>query len=134
MWARVAERNFESVIDISYLGAAPRRFGAALALLFALPVVSASTLTVCVSADSAPQSYAQKGKVRGFDVRLAESIAAELGRDLKVVAFESEYEKESTLAHEVNALLSAGICDLASGFPLLQSDFGPPSQIGRAHV
>lgn len=124
----MAERNFDSVIDISSLCAAPRRFGVALVLLFTLPIANAVTLTVCVSADSAPQSYSQKGKVRGFDVRLAETLAAELGRDLKIVAFESEYEKESTLAHEVNALLSAGICDLASGFPLLQSDFGPPSR------
>ena len=41
--------------------------------------------------------------------------------------FETEFERESTLAREVNALLSAGICELASGFPLLREDFAAPT-------
>jgi ABC-type amino acid transport substrate-binding protein len=98
-------------------------------MLTAAPVLWAQPLSVCVSADSPPQSYAQPGgKVTGFDVQLAQAIAQSLGRELKLVPFDSEYEKESTLAHEVNALLSSGVCDLVSGFPLVQSDLGPPSR------
>jgi len=89
----------------------------------------AQPLSVCMSADSAPQSSVKpNGTLMGFDVHLAEAIASAMGRELKLVPFDSEYEKESTLAHEVNALLSSGLCDLASGFPLIQADLGPPSR------
>jgi ABC-type amino acid transport substrate-binding protein len=85
-------------------------------------------LNVCMAEDNPPFSQARKGRVSGFDVRLAEAVARELGRELKVVPFEPEIEKEAMLTHEVNALLSAGLCDLASGFPLLASDLGPPTR------
>lgn len=99
-------------------------------LLAAAPALwAAEPLSVCMSADSPPQSSAKpKGTVTGFDVRLAEAMATAMGRELKLIPFDSEYEKESTLAHEVNALLSSGVCDLVSGFPLMQADFGPPSR------
>lgn len=99
-------------------------------LLFA-PVMAfaqAAPLTVCMAEDNPPFSMARKGQVAGFDVKVAEAVARELGRELKLVPFEPEVEKESMLTHEVNAMLSAGLCDLASGFPLLASDLGPPSR------
>lgn len=89
---------------------------------------SADPLRVCVSEDSPPQSNVHKGKATGFDIRLAQAVADASGRVLKIVPFETEFEKESTLAHEVNALLSSGQCDLVSGFPLLRSDLGPASR------
>lgn len=89
---------------------------------------AAEPLTVCMSEDNAPLSYRSKGQVAGFDVLLARALATELGRELRVVPFESEVEKETLLTHEVNALLSAGVCDLVSGFPLLASDLGPPTR------
>ncbi len=89
---------------------------------------AAEPLTVCMSEENAPLSYRTKGQVAGFDVLLARAIATELGRELRVVPFESEVEKETMLTHEVNALLSAGICDLVSGFPLLASDLGAPTR------
>lgn len=89
-------------------------------------------LTVCMAEDNAPLSYLVRAggqqQLRGLDVRVAQAVAAELGRALALLPFESEYEKESTLAHEVNALLSAQVCDLVSGFPLLAGDLGPPSR------
>lgn len=85
-------------------------------------------LTVCVSEDNAPLSTLRRGQVEGFDVLVARAVAAELGRELQLVPFEPEIEKESLLTHEVNALLSAGVCDLASGFPLLKSDLGAPTR------
>lgn len=110
--------------------AAPSGLGMALAIAGWLAWVPAqsATLTVCVSEDNAPLSFARQGEVKGFDVVLAQAIAQDMGRTLRVVPFESEIEKETMLTHEVNALLSAGICDLASGFPLLASDLGAPSR------
>lgn len=102
----------------------------ALALLapWAASAQSAPPLTVCMAEDSPPFSMARKGQVTGFDVKIAEAVARELGRELKLLPFEPELEKEAMLTHEVNALLSAGLCDLASGFPLLASDLGPPTR------
>jgi ABC-type amino acid transport substrate-binding protein len=89
-------------------------------------------LKVCIAEDNEPLSYVRDGKPRGFDVRIAQAIADELGRPLKIVPFETEYERESTLAREVDALLSSQVCELASGFPLLREDFGAP--IGTART
>ena len=91
-----------------------------------------AALTVCIAEDNEPLSYVRKGEPKGLDVRVARAIAAEMGRELRIIAFETEFERESTLAREVNALLSAGICELASGFPLLREDFATP--IGGART
>lgn len=100
----------------------------------------AQALKVCMAEDNPPLSYVgqvagqagekvgQPKQPLGLDVRVAQAIAASLQRPLQVVLFESKYEEDSRLAHEVNALLSSGVCDLASGFPLFASDLGPPSR------
>ncbi len=88
----------------------------------------AEPLKVCVSEDSPPQSNVHRGKATGFDIRLAQAVAEAAGRELKIVSFETEFEKESTLSQEVNALLSLGLCDLVSGFPLLKTDLGPATR------
>lgn len=98
-------------------------------LALAAAAAQAEPFTVCMAGDNPPLSKVDKGQPpRGLDVRLARAVAAELGRDLVVLPFESEYEKESTLAHEVGALLAAGLCDAASGFPLIAGDFGAPTR------
>lgn len=97
---------------------------AALVVLGTAWCVQAQPLTVCIAHDNEPLSYLRDGKPKGFDVRVAQAIAAEMGRELRIVPFETEYERESTLAREVNALLSSNICELASGFPLLREDIG----------
>jgi ABC-type amino acid transport substrate-binding protein len=102
--------------------------GLAPLLLGLCTLAAAEPLRVCVSEDSPPQSNVHKGQATGFDIRLAQAVADAAGRELQIVPFESEFEKESTLAHEVNALLSSGQCDLVSGFPLLRSDLGPASR------
>lgn len=89
---------------------------------------AAEPLRVCVSQDNPPLSQLWQGRVSGFDIRLAQAIAQASGRTLQILPFETEFEKESTLGHEVNALLSAGLCELVSGFPLLRSDLGPPGR------
>jgi ABC-type amino acid transport substrate-binding protein len=85
-------------------------------------------LAVCVAADNPPLSHLVAKQPRGLDVRIAQATASALGRPLKVVPFESAYEKESTLTHEVAALLAAGVCDAVSGFPLMAGEFGPPTR------
>ncbi len=85
-------------------------------------------LTVCMAENNAPLSYRVNGEVRGLDVRVAAAIAAELHRPLRIVPFESKYEHDSTLSQEVNALLSSGVCEIASGFALLAADLGPPKR------
>ena len=106
----------------------PRALMTSLLLGPVLAFAQAVPLTVCMAEDNPPFSMARKGQVSGFDVKLAEAVARELGRELKLMPFEPELEKEAMLTHEVNAMLSAGLCDLASGFPLLASDLGPPTR------
>ena len=88
----------------------------------------ARPLTVCMAENNPPLSAALRGSVRGVDASVAEAVAAELQRPLAIVPFESKLEGDSTLSHEVNAMLSSGVCELASGFPLLRSDLGAPSR------
>jgi ABC-type amino acid transport substrate-binding protein len=86
-------------------------------------------LKVCISEDNPPYSVVRRGgAVSGFDAALALAMSKALGRELKFVPFEPEVEKDAVLSHEANALLSAGLCDLVSGFPLFQSDLGPPTR------
>jgi ABC-type amino acid transport substrate-binding protein len=105
-----------------------RRIALGCALAAATGLAAAQALTVCMAEDNPPLSYRAQDQDRGLDVRVAQAVAEELGRPLKVVFFESKYEHESTLSHEVNALLSSGVCDMASGFALIASDLGPPSR------
>lgn len=104
---------------------------AKIALLTALAlgmvdVAATQQLRVCVAEKNAPLSYqAPGGEMRGLDVRIAEAAATSMQRKLVLVPFDSGHENESTLGREVNALLSSGICDAVSGFPLLRSDFTP---------
>ncbi len=81
-----------------------------------------------MAAGNAPLSYRAAGEARGLEVALARAIAAELGRPLDVVFFESQYERETSLAQEVNALLSSGVCELASGYALFAPDLGVPGR------
>ena len=85
-------------------------------------------LTVCAADGNAPLSHRQNGEPRGLDVEVAKAIAAELGTSVKWLFYESEYDRDRTLAQEVNALLSSGACELASGYALFASDLGAPSR------
>jgi hypothetical protein len=96
-----------------------------LAMVCGAALAQPAAFTVCVSADNPPLSHMVGTQPRGLDVRIAQAAADLLGRPLKVLPFETSYEKESSLAREVAALLAAGLCDAASGFPLLAGDFNP---------
>ena len=100
------------------------------ASLGAAPALAAdsSPLKVCMAAGNAPLSYRAAGEARGLEVAVARAIAAELGRPLSVVFFDSQYEREVSLAQEVNAMLSSGVCELAAGYALFAADLGAPSR------
>lgn len=116
MWAAAVARRTErrGLVAAAVLG-----------LLAGTASAQPAPLTVCVAADNPPLSHLVAGQPRGLDVRIAQAAAESLGRPLKVVPFETSFEKESSLAREVAALLAAGVCDAASGFPLLRADLRP---------
>ena len=125
MWAVAVARSLEVL----------KRLAAAcsLAVCFAGASAQPVPLKVCISEENAPLSLKVKSQpatqnMQGLDVRVAQAIATELGRELKLIAFESKYEQETSLAHEVNAMLSSGVCDLASGYVLLKSELGAPTR------
>jgi len=89
---------------------------------------SPAPIKICMADDSPPLSYRTKGEARGLDAALARAIASEAGRPLEIVFFESELDRDRTLAHEVNALLASGVCELATGFALFASDLGVPGR------
>jgi ABC-type amino acid transport substrate-binding protein len=89
---------------------------------------SAEPLRVCAAEDNPPLSYKVKREARGLDILLAEAIAKAAQRPLKIVFFEAEHDRDRNLSHEVNAMLSADVCALASGYALIASDLGPPSR------
>jgi ABC-type amino acid transport substrate-binding protein len=87
-----------------------------------------AALKICVADGNAPLSHRVNGEPRGLDVALSRAIAGAMGRPLQLVFFESEYDRDRTLAQEVNAMLSSGVCELASGFALFASDLGAPAR------
>lgn len=98
--------------------------GLALAVAALTCGASAQDLRVCMAENNAPMSYQVKREMRGLDVPVVQAIADHLKRPLKIIPFESELDDESNLSQEVNALLSSDICDLVSGFPLIEQDLG----------
>ena len=134
MWAPAVAKNVDRVagrsrpLMASSASAAWRGVAALLLAGLAASAASAAPLTVCMAADNPPLSHQVGGQPRGLDMRIASAAAAALGRELVVLPFESTYEKDSALTHEVNALLSSGLCEAVSGFPLLASNLGPATR------
>src|SRR6185312_11349574 len=82
------------------------------------PAVAADeTLRICLDEDLPPLSLHRHGKPdSGFDVALAQAVAAKLGRPLKVQWFESKLDEDSSPSLEANALLSDGRCSLVGSY------------------
>lgn len=89
---------------------------------------AAQPLKVCMAENNAPFSARLRGGMSGFDVEMTRALAKSLGRLLEIIPFESKLENESTLTQEVNAMLSSGVCELVSGFPLIAEDLGAPTR------
>lgn len=104
--------------------------GMTAALLLALAASAAvadEPLKVCLDEDVPPLSMHHRGKPdAGFDVALAQAIAARLGRPLTIQWFESKLDEDSSPALEANALLSDGRCALVGGYALTQDSLVVP--------
>ena len=102
---------------------------AALLMVAAMPAMAADgeVLRVCLDENLLPLSAHRKGAPdSGFDVALAEAVAAKLGRSLKIQWFESKLDEDSSPALEANALLSDGRCALVGSYALTQDSLVVP--------
>jgi ABC-type amino acid transport substrate-binding protein len=104
--------------------------GAAVVLMAAsaMPATAAGgVLKVCLDEDLPPLSAHHRGAPdRGFDVALAQAIAEQLGRPLKIQWFESKLDEDSSPALEANALLSDGRCSLVGSYALTKDSLVVP--------
>jgi ABC-type amino acid transport substrate-binding protein len=103
----------------------------ALAVLtaFASPPAHAAgeALRICLDENLPPLSAHREGAPdSGFDVALAEAIAAKLGRPLQIQWFGSKLDDDSSPALEANALLSDGRCALVGSYALTQDSLVAP--------
>ena len=84
-------------------------------------------LSVCLNEDLPPLSVHHRGKPgSGFDVELAEAVAKELGRPLRIQWFESKLDEDSSPALEANALLSDGRCALLGSYAFTRDSLVVP--------
>ncbi|MEL0082799.1 MAG: transporter substrate-binding domain-containing protein [Gammaproteobacteria bacterium] len=81
-------------------------------------------LVVCLEQESAPYST-ESG---GVDNDVALAVADGLGLPLIIHWYETEGGDEGNPALQVNALLSAGKCELAGGFALAKNSFAHPRE------
>jgi len=102
----------------------------AVTLLGGTPIPAAAddnTLSVCLNEDLPPLSVHHRGKPgSGFDVELAEAVAKELGRPLRIQWFESKLDEDSSPALEANALLSDGRCALLGSYAFTRDSLVVP--------
>jgi len=84
-------------------------------------------LKVCLDENLPPLSLHHRGKPdSGFDVALAQAVADQLGRPLRIQWFESKLDEDSSPQLEANALLSDGRCSLVGGYPFTRDSLVVP--------
>jgi hypothetical protein len=82
-------------------------------------------LKVCLESGAAPLSSEAH---EGVDLAVTRLVADWLGRPLEIVWYEGEDDADASPAAQVNGLLSAGLCQVAAGFPLVSDALrAPPS-------
>jgi ABC-type amino acid transport substrate-binding protein len=90
------------------------------------PLRAEDSLTVCLNENIPLYSLHHGKEASGFDLKVAEAIAARLERKLVVQWFETKLEMDSSLTIDANALLSDNRCDLVGGYPLIKGTLGKP--------
>ena len=80
-------------------------------------------LKVCLESGPPPLSSDARG---GIDLAVARQVADWLGRPLEIVWYEVEDDADASPAAQINGLLSAGVCQLAGGFPLVSDGLRVP--------
>jgi ABC-type amino acid transport substrate-binding protein len=100
---------------------------ALLMALSAVPALADDTLKICLDEDLPPLSMHHRGEPdSGFDVALAQAVAAKLGRPLQIQWSESRLDEDSSPALEANALLSDGRCSLLGSYALTRDSLVVP--------
>jgi ABC-type amino acid transport substrate-binding protein len=84
-------------------------------------------LTVCLNKDNKPFSYSLQGQTGGFDLAVAQAVARRLQRPLDVRWYEKERRRRGAVSVKTSVLVSAGVCQLVGGFPLVQSSLERPA-------
>src|SRR5881275_339736 len=111
----------------TWLGAAHATLLFMAAALAGPTAAADDALKVCLDEDLPPLSAHHRGKPdTGFDVTLAQAIAAKLNRPLQIQWFESKLDEDSSPALEANALLSDGRCALVGGYALTRDSLVVP--------
>jgi len=107
-----------------------RRWLAAAAVMLATVTAACAAeeaLRICLDEDLPPLSMHRRGKPdSGFDVALAQAVAAKLGRPLRIQWFESKLDETSSPALEANALLSDSRCALVGSYAFTQDSLRVP--------
>jgi len=85
-------------------------------------------LRVCLDRNNGLNST-QHGRAAGsgFDLEMARAVAKRLGRRLAVRWFSYDADLDAVPEREVDALLSAGVCDLVGGYALGADSLGKPN-------
>ncbi len=86
------------------------------------------SLRVCLDRNNGLNST-QRGRDAGsgFDLAMSRAVAERLGRRLVVRWFSYNEDLDAVPAREVNALLSAGACELVGGYALAADALGKPN-------
>ena len=107
-----------------------RAVQATILLLAVSPTPAAAAgdvLKICLDENLPPLSEHRRGEPdRGFDVALAQRVAAQLDRPLEIQWFGSKLDDDTSPALETNALLSDGRCALVGSYPLTQDSLVVP--------
>lgn len=104
-------------------------FAAMLAGLFAVAAQAADVepVTVCLNKDNPPFSLLKNGQESGFDVEVARSVAQQLNRPLDIKWYQKERRSRVPVSLKTSVLVTAGVCQLVGGFPLVQSSLERPA-------
>ena len=81
-------------------------------------------LKVCLESGAAPLSSEAH---EGVDLAVTRLVADWLGRPVEIVWYEGEDDADASPAAQVNGLLSAGLCQVAAGFPLVSDALRVPA-------
>ena len=81
----------------------------------------ADALVVCLNKDNPPFSFSKGDAEGGFDYRVAQAVAQELGKTLSVRWYEKERRSRVSVSVKTSVMINAGVCQLVGSYPLIQS-------------